>query len=116
MPIQTEERATVVAEEAARKQVLLREANERISELTTLLDGLGLHLLICGCSDDDCAESVVITPAEYDAVRGETNRSLVVDGHQLPAEQQIVGGNGRFLIVETMPPADAGVLGDERAS
>jgi hypothetical protein len=115
MPIQTEERATVVVEGAARNQVLLREANERISELTTLLDDLGLHLVICGCSDDDCAESVVITPAQYDAVRGDTNRFLVVDGHRLSEEQQIVGGNGRFLIVETMPPDD-GVLGDARAS
>ena len=44
------------AERPARSQVLFREVNERIAELSMPLEGVGMNLLVCECSDVGCAE------------------------------------------------------------
>lgn len=89
-------------ERADQSHVVFREVNERISALTGVLAGLEMHLLVCECSDDACAESIEITPAEYEAVRGHGDRFLVLPGHHLPAVEQVVDGNDRFLVVEKL--------------
>ena len=103
-------------EEAARSQVAFREVNERIAELSTLLDGLGMNLFICECSDDACAESLEVTPAEYEAVRAHGGRFAVVAGHQLPEVERVVDGNERFLVVEKFgDAAQVAIARDPRA-
>lgn len=100
MPNQTDPTGAGALEKAARNQVVFREVNERIAGLTGLLDDTGVNLFICECSDVRCAESLEITAAEYDAVRGNGARFVIVKGHQTPAVEQVVDGNGRFLVVE----------------
>ena len=96
---QTEDASAV--ERAARSQVMFREVNERIAELSgTQLEPIAMSLFICECSDDGCAESLEITPAEYEAVRAHGDRFVVLAGHQLPDEEHVVDGNERFLVVE----------------
>jgi hypothetical protein len=87
-------------EKAARNQVVFREVNERIAELTGLLTETGFNLFICECSDPGCAEALEITAGEYEAVRRDGARFLVADGHQTPEVERVVDGNGRFLVVE----------------
>lgn len=109
--------AVGAAERAARSQAIFREVNERIAELTSLHEGLGMNLFICECSNDGCAESVEVTPAEYDAVRAHSNRFLVLAGHQLPGIEQVVDGNGRFLVVEKFGIAgEVAIAGDPHGS
>jgi hypothetical protein len=103
--------------QAARSQLMFREVNERIAELTTMLDGLGINLLICECSDDSCAESLQITPAEYEAVRAHGKRFVVLAGHQLPGIERVVDGNERFLVVEKVGEAgEVAMRGDPRGA
>jgi hypothetical protein len=92
-------------EKAARNQVVFREVNERIAELTELVNETGFNLFICECSDAACAESLELTREEYEAVRADPARFVVLDGHQMPEVERVVGGNGRYLVVETIGPA-----------
>jgi hypothetical protein len=77
-----------------------REVNERIAELTTLLDEAGLNVFVCECGDLGCAERLELTSAEYEAVRARGDRFAVRPGHERPDVERVVGGNGRFLVVE----------------
>lgn len=90
---------------AARHQVVFREVNERIAELTGLVNETGFNLLICECSNPACAESLQITPEEYEAVRASPARFVVIDGHQLPEVERVVEGNDRYIVVEKVGEA-----------
>ena len=87
-------------DKAARNQVVFREVNERIAELTGLINETGFNLFVCECSDSGCAESLEITTSEYEAVRGDSTRFVIVNGHQVPEVERVVDGNGRFIVVE----------------
>ena len=102
MPIGTIGADTV--EEAAHHQTLFREVNEHIAALNGL-PPTGYRLVICECSDTNCAESLEITPAEYEAVRSKGTCFLLVPGHQLEGIERVVDGNRRFLVVETLGQA-----------
>jgi hypothetical protein len=60
VPKQTEQAGVIDlpvggVEKAARNQVVFREVNERIAELTGLFNETGVNLFICECSDPACA-------------------------------------------------------------
>lgn len=84
-------------------QVVFREVNERIAELTGLLNETGFNLLICECGNVGCAEPVEITTEEYEAVRAaQPPRFVVLDGHQIPDVERVVASTGRYLVVESV--------------
>ena len=89
-----------VDEKGARNHVLFREVNEHIAELTGEWNGAGVTWFICECRDQDCAEALEITPAEYERVRADCARFVVRAGHQLRGLELVVEGNRRFLVVE----------------
>lgn len=92
-------------ERAACNQTVFREVNENIAKLTDLVTETGYNVFICECSDTACAESLEITAAEYEAVRSDGARFVVVPGHQLDEVERVVDGNGRFLVVEKLAHA-----------
>jgi len=48
--------------------------NERIADLTGLLNETGVNLFICECSDPACAVALEVTLEEYEAVRSDPAR------------------------------------------
>jgi hypothetical protein len=102
-------------ETAARRQVVFREVNERIAELTGRVTQTGFNLLICECSNAACAESLEITQQEYEAVRADPARFVVLAGHELPEVERVVERTGRYLVVEKIgAAADIAHAGDPR--
>ena len=87
-------------EQEARQQVAFREVNERIAELRGEWGEPAVALFICECSDAACTQSVEISPDEYEQVRRNGARFVVLAGHQLPEVERVVEGNDRFLVVE----------------
>ena len=92
-------------EKCARNQVIFREVNEHIADLGRRWSVTGVSLFICECSDPECAESLRITPAEYEWVRADGARFVVVSGHQLPEGECVIETNDRVLVVEKVGPA-----------
>ena len=95
------------AEKHALNQMAFREVNERIAELTAEWRQTDVSLFVCECSDPGCAESLEITPSEYEWVRRDGARFVVVNGHQSPKVERVVEGNGRYLVVEKVGQAAA---------
>jgi hypothetical protein len=91
-------------EQAARNQLVFREVNERIAELNERNQS-DSGIFICECSDPACAVAIEITAEEYEAVREEGARFVVVSGHQIPELERVVDGNDRFLVVEKVGAA-----------
>ena len=98
---------TAALERKANQQVLFREVNERIAELPGEWSETGVGLFVCECSDPACTGALEISPAEYEQVRADGARFLVLAGHQLPEVERVVGGNDRYLVVEKFGEAAA---------
>ena len=93
------------SEKNARSQALCREVNEHIVELAEGWSEMGVRLFVCECSDPRCAESLELTPAEYERVRADGARFIVLSGHDLPELERVTERNDRFLVVEKLGPA-----------
>ena len=91
---------------SGRNQLVFREVNERIAELTGDWNETGMSLFICECSDRACAEALEITPAEYEQVRAHAARFVVLPGHEQPGTEGVVDRCTRFVVIE-MDGADA---------
>jgi hypothetical protein len=83
-------------ERAARDQSLFREVNERIEDLAA---SASFSTFICECMDETCDASVSLTIEEYEHIRSESNRFLVLPGHQVPSVETVIEANDRFLVV-----------------
>jgi hypothetical protein len=83
-------------ERAAKNQSLFREVNERIEDLTP---NAAFSAFICECMSETCDEQVSITVEEYEHVRSGGNRFFVLPGHWVPAVEQVVESNDRFVVV-----------------
>jgi diguanylate cyclase (GGDEF)-like protein/putative nucleotidyltransferase with HDIG domain len=62
--------------------------------------GDGYLELWCECANPACAARVRITPDELHGARTHQRRFVLVDGHELPDVERVVGRTPRFVIAE----------------
>jgi hypothetical protein len=95
----------------ARNESLFREVNERISELDE--DGFAelahdyspLVGFVCECPHQDCAETIKVTRRQYEAVRTNPRRFLVLPGHEDLDLAGVVERHSEFYVVEKLDEA-----------
>lgn len=92
-------------------EVVFREVNERVSELEEHFRGASPLDLVCECGDASCVDRVRLHRAEYEAVRAEPKRFVIVPGHDAPDVERVVSENDRFVVVEKR--SEAGVIAEE---
>jgi len=57
--------------------------------------------LICECSDTGCTAHLSMSPAEYEAVRADPRRFVVLPGHEAgPDVERVVERHEEYLVVE----------------
>jgi hypothetical protein len=101
-------------EQAAKKQTLYREINERVKELN---EGFSLVIplgdWICECANATCAERIAMSAKEYEAIRSNGARFFVApsEEHVWPDVERVTARNDRYWIVEKV--SQAGVLATE---
>ena len=54
----------------------------------------------CECASLDCNQLVELTPREYEHVRADSRRFLVLRGHELPAVETVVETHVRYVVVQ----------------
>jgi hypothetical protein len=86
-------------ERAAKNQSLFREVNERIEDLAA---DNGFVRFVCECADTECSEAIAATLEEYEAVRGDPNRFVVLAGHEIPAVEDVVAMTERYVVVSKL--------------
>jgi hypothetical protein len=89
-------------EQIARNEVLFREVNERIREVSGQLEGPrdSTLVFVCECGQADCANKIELTRPQYEAVRANPTHFAVLPGHEDPRIATIVERHQGFLIAE----------------
>ena len=107
-------------ERRAQNEALFREVNERVEEISSRLSGFedegSLTGFVCECSREDCAALVEITYAQYEAVRSDPRRFLILPGHEDLEVDRVVERHPGFLVVEKFGEAsEVAIERDPRA-
>jgi hypothetical protein len=84
-------------ERRARNEALFREVNERIEELSSDESEQEASLeVVCECGRNDCTELLEVTRAQYEAVRSDPRRFLVLPGHEHTDTARVVERTAAF--------------------
>jgi hypothetical protein len=92
----------------AHNEALFREVNERIEELSRMGDESehdGSIGVVCECGRDGCTELIETTRAQYEAVRSDPRRFLVLPGHEHTDAARVVERNSGFSVIEKLEGA-----------
>ena len=83
-------------------EAVFREVNERLRDLNQTFTTLSERMdLICECSDTSCAEHLSMSPAEYETVRADARRFVVIPGHEEgPNIERVVERHEGYNVVE----------------
>jgi hypothetical protein len=92
-------------ERYARNEWLFREVNERIAEVNEDFEVEGEAEFLCECGQQICLATVELTRAQYEAVRDESRRFIVVPGHEEAGVERVVKREPGFLVVEKIGEA-----------
>ena len=108
-------------ERQARNEALVREVNERIHTLdrdaagSGATEGVDTFGFRCECGrESGCGESVWMTLDEYEVVRAQDDRFVLVPGHETDGLEHVVEENERFVIVDKVDEAEPFVADDPR--
>jgi hypothetical protein len=86
---------------AARNQAMFRAVNEQLSSLNEAFEAVtNTFTIACECADDTCVEMVAVAPEDYEAVRKEPRRFVVMRDHVEPDVEVVVDETAAFLVVE----------------
>ena len=90
----------------ARNEISFRSLNETIERAA---EGNGHHRarFLCECTDKDCNEALELTLDDYEGLRKNHSRFLVVRGHEDDRIEIVVERNGSYSIVEKTGEAGA---------
>jgi hypothetical protein len=103
------------SKQQSRNQILFREVNERVRDVTApLLTAREEGEFLCECGDDACIETIRLDLEEYEAVRASPHRFVMIPGHQDGIGEVTVQGNGRFVVVERSAFREEAALHDPR--
>ncbi|MDQ3940497.1 MAG: hypothetical protein M3238_04000 [Actinomycetota bacterium] len=84
----------------AKNEALFRELNERLEEdLRGEQDADGFGF-VCECADGACAEPIWLSLFDYERLRANPLRFVVLPGHELPAIEEIVEERDGYLFVK----------------
>jgi hypothetical protein len=85
----------------AKNETSFRDINERLEEGLRRVPHAPEHeRFICECGSRECESSVLLSLAEYEAVRGDSRRFFVVPGHVYPEVERVVSVNDRYEVIE----------------
>ena len=88
-------------ERLAKNEALFRDLNERIERAAgsgnPSTDKFGF---VCECANDTCFDLIHLSIYEYERLRGNPLRFMVVPGHEMPEIEEIVEENEGYLFIK----------------
>jgi hypothetical protein len=90
-------------ERLAGNEALFREVNERVAEVATLYIEAGSQRAVdftCECGLIDCSETMMMTIAEYEAIRAHSTHFGVVPQHEQPEIESVIEPHPSYFVVE----------------
>jgi transcription initiation factor TFIID subunit TAF12 len=83
----------------ARTEALFRDVNERIAESAERFDATSTQF-VCECADPNCTHRLEATLNEYEEVRSDGARFMLVPGHEADDIERVVERKRAFNVVE----------------
>ena len=93
----------------AKNEAIVREMNEGIEEAKASRTPEGDAPMMCECGNLDCELLITITVSEYEDVRQNARRFVVVKDHVIPDVERVVAETERFDVVEKVEGTSAEV-------
>jgi hypothetical protein len=84
----------------AKNEAIVREINEGIEEAMASRTAEDDARMMCECGNLDCERLIAITASEYEDVRQNALRFVVVKDHVIPDVERVVAETERFTVVE----------------
>jgi hypothetical protein len=84
----------------AETEATFRRANEALHGRFQELGTDDLAPFLCECGDDRCTQTIRLTLEEYEEVRGQPGRFVVVPGHEILEVERVVEVGERYEVVE----------------
>jgi hypothetical protein len=84
---------------------LFRLLNERLERRVADSEPESTFEIVCECAREDCTLRIPIVIAEYEAVRSEPTRFVVVSGHADLSVEHVVDSSDDYEIVEKLGEA-----------
>jgi hypothetical protein len=82
----------------ARNEVLFREVNERVREVSVDITSGPIDFL-CECGNGDCTDTIPLTRTEYERIRSDPELFVVKPGHGTADLEHVVAEDERFQVV-----------------
>jgi hypothetical protein len=84
----------------AENEILFRQVNEQIANKLDVERGPRAFDVVCECTNRDCMKALTIEASEYEWLRQNPLRFVVLPGHEAPAVEDVVERHSGYLIVE----------------
>ena len=97
-------------------EILFREVNERIDDITERTATLALLDYVCECGQPTCTGKINLTREQYEAVRADGQRFVTLPGHETTSLERVVERHDDYQVVEkdTREAAQAAEATDPR--
>ena len=101
----------------AKTESFFRNVNERIAESAERF-GSEEAEFVCECHDQSCVDRVEVRLPDYEAVRENPTRFILLPGHENESIEQIVERSPRYRVVEKVNGTIAAIVSrlDPRAA
>ena len=93
-------------ERIARNEAAFRKVNEAIAAGRDT-EGHGRVAFLCECGALGCNRLVELSPPEYEGVRADPRRFLLIEGHEEPEVEEVVEVHDRYIVVAKREPTAA---------
>jgi hypothetical protein len=107
------ERRRLAQARAAKNQQLFRELNSAISKLRY---SSAFNEYVCECGRKTCLEVIHLSHDEFDEIRQEPNRFVVLPGHWSPKAERLVRETASYQIVARIEVVEAGAAPTQASS
>ena len=86
-------------------EALYRQVNEQVKGISEgMVATMGQFNVICECATLECMTQIAISPNVYEQARSESERFIVVPGHQIDEIEAVIADHGTFYVIEKTPP------------
>jgi hypothetical protein len=86
---------------AGLNEAMFREVNERIEDLNRAFGELTERMnVVCECGMSTCTDRILVPIPEYERVRANPKRFMLVPGHEDPTVERVVGEGEGYVVVE----------------
>jgi hypothetical protein len=90
------------ADRIAENESLFRAANERVKDYEERRTRM-LERYFCECANPECRGMVRLGKADYERVRSNSRRFVIIPGHEVPDVETVIERNEGWAIVEKAP-------------